>query len=132
VVIGVTVLSGLTYGVYRLHERQQWQAAYGEALDAFKRAYDYRDAGTLLFEPRLKDFQVADDRLQRLSLIDYKTQSDAEILHLCGQNLLSYRESERTASESLDLGKAGLENAESTLELQKSIDKSMAQCLIAR
>ena len=132
VIIAVLALVGVTYGVYRIHQRQLWQAAYAEAMDAFKRVYDYRDAGALLFEPRLKDFQTADDRLQRMSLIDYKTQADAEILHLCGQNLITYRESVRTTSEALKLGKAGLKNAESSLELQKSIDKGMAQCLIAQ
>ncbi|MGA2887401.1 MAG: hypothetical protein ABSE51_05065 [Terracidiphilus sp.] len=125
-------LGGIGYAWYRIHQRQQWREAYGDALDAFKRAYDYRDAGVLLFEPRLKDFQTADDRLQRMSQIDYKTQGDAEILHLCGDEIGTYRDESRIIREALELGKAGLKNAESAMESQKSVDKEMAQCLSAR
>ena len=34
------VVSATGYAAYRYHQKQQWNAAYGEALDAFKRAYD--------------------------------------------------------------------------------------------
>jgi hypothetical protein len=67
-----------------------------------------------------------------MSQIDYKTQGDAEILHLCGDELGTYRDESRIIQESLELGNAGLNNAKSTLELQKSVDKEIAQCLLAR
>ena len=50
--IAIVVLAGAGFGGYRIYQYRQWKVAYGSALDAFKRAYDYRDAGTLLYDPR--------------------------------------------------------------------------------
>jgi hypothetical protein len=50
---------------YELHTKHEWQASYGETLDAYRRAYNSRDDGTLLYETRRNDLEVAINELDR-------------------------------------------------------------------
>jgi len=128
--VGIIILFSAAYIGYRIYQRQQWNESYAEALDAFKRAYDYRDAGTLLFEPRWKDFEVAEDHLQRMSQIDYKTESEVSILRSCGDELQSYRGLGRTASDALANRYSHL--VESTAASQREIERNISHCLADR
>ena len=85
----VAVLSGAAYGVWRW----QWHTAYLSALDAYRRAYDYRDASVLLYEPRLKDFETAEDELARLPSPNPEASITSEELRQCADSLKHYRES---------------------------------------
>jgi hypothetical protein len=91
----VIVLAIVGYGGYRLYQYQEWKAAYGKALDAYKRAYDYRDAGTLLYEPRRKDFDAAMDDLERQPIPGSYAGIDRNLLRYCGDDLEIYRQDMR-------------------------------------
>jgi hypothetical protein len=138
--LAAIVLAAVGYGGYRLYEYHEWKTAYGRALDALHRAYEYKEAGVLLYEPRRKDFEVADDQLQRLSQFSVEAQSDANILHYCGEELRMYRNEGADASDALasaedstgTLRKEFLDNSQQFLDLQRSLDKEIQHCLAAR
>jgi hypothetical protein len=98
------VLAGAGCGGYFLYQYLQWKAAYGVTIDAYSRLYDYRDAGTLLYEPRLKDFETAMDALERLPILSDSAVNEKEELRICADNLRTYRSWGETNSESVRLG----------------------------
>ncbi len=51
-VVAVVFLCAGGYAALHFCQLHEYHLAHAEALDALKRAYDYRDAGILLFEPR--------------------------------------------------------------------------------
>lgn len=127
-VVILVVLGAGGYAGWRYYQRQRWNAARLETLDALSRAYEYRDAGTLLFEPRWKDFEVADDNLQRLSLFSSESFDDAELVRLCGDQLRTYRSAEDTAEQAVSLRT----DPKDSIDLMKSIDKQIQGCLAKR
>lgn len=132
--VAIAALSGSGYAALHFYRVHEYEAAHAVALDALKRAYDYRDSGTLIFEPRWKDFQVADDEQRRLSLVGWREQIDAETLHTCGSELSTYRAAVDDLSEALNsaedaapgLSRQALVNdADGFMETQKSIQKDI-------
>lgn len=129
----VFLLSGALYAGVRYERHAAWKQAYGDAQDAFRRAYDYKDAGALLYEPRLKDFQAADDRQRRISLVDSETQDDAESLHFCGGELATYREEGDAGLDAARIsGPLGDKIVAGYIEMEKSADSEMQKCLGAQ
>ena len=114
VVVGALLLLAAVLTGYRQHRKAELREAYGNAVDAFNRAYEYRDAGSLLYEPRWKDFQVAMDSFWREPGAASFAHPDWPNLSDCGHLLELYRN--YSAIES-----AAIENADSieTLDIVK-------------
>jgi hypothetical protein len=123
-VVGILIISAAGFAYY--HQKQsELREAYGNAVDAFSRVYEYRDSGVLLFEPRWKDFQTARDGFERKDGADGFVRAEWPKLTECGALLEQYRAySEKESS--------AIENAHSieTLALVKQEvaewDKSQA------
>ncbi len=116
-------LGGAGYGGYRLYEYQEWKSDYGKALDAYKRAYDYRDAGVLLYEPRLKDFDTAMDALERLPVLSEDAVSSKGKLRICAGDIDEYRKIDDMNLETIRLGRTP------DLDLEYSVEKSAGSCI---
>jgi hypothetical protein len=135
-VIGVPALAIGSFAWYRYDQRKQWIEARLRTVDALNRAYEYRDAGVLLYEPRWKDFEVAADELQRLSLNEFD-KADAQTLRICGDDLTQYRKDAARAGESIALARDSsptlarkfADNARRFLDLQREADKTFHECV---
>ncbi len=121
--IAIVVLAGAGFGGYRIYQYRQWKVAYGSALDAFKRAYDYRDAGTLLYDPRLRDFETAKDALERLPVMTEDAVLSKENLRICANELETYRRMAQVNSDSASLG------AKPDLDTEHSAEHEAGSCI---
>ncbi len=124
VLFAVVGLAAVTYGGYNLYEYHEWKVAYVKALDAYKRAYDYRDAGTLLYEPRRKDLDAAMDDLERQPLPVYYSDHKRAMLRICVGGVSLYRE---TANVNLELSRLG---KIPDMANQRSIEKDAGSCIV--
>ena len=88
--------------------RLQWDGRYQAAFSAYKRALEYVDAGTLLYEPRYLDLQKAADELDdtprpHYGFIDSRTRDSMVAgIQSCQRTLGIYRDSAQLALRSDD------------------------------
>jgi hypothetical protein len=99
----IAVLGGVAYAFISW----QWHSAYLTALDKYRHLYDYRDSGVLLYEERLRDFETAQDRLERLPHPLGETSDKAESLRTCANSLRDYREAIRLAESFMSKDSSG-------------------------
>jgi hypothetical protein len=99
----VIVMASVGYG--RLYEYREWNAAYANALIAYKRAYDYRDAGTPLYEPRRKDLDGAMEGMARQPTPSFESYHKLGMLRICAGDINLYREIQSANLESVRLGR---------------------------
>jgi hypothetical protein len=91
VIVGAMVFGGLGYLAYSQWRHHEFSTAYIEAKEAFSRAWEYKDAGDLFFEPRWKDFETAEDKLARIGAFRTGDQFRRSGLSNCGDELKLYR-----------------------------------------
>jgi len=128
-----SVLAIFAAGGYWEFLEYRWRAAYTGTLDSFKRAYDYRDADAIFFEPRYRDFEIANDNLRRVSQFALTPQSEASMLDSCGGELRTYREASQTELDDISLhARLGKPPADNPRDLTRRINKSMTDCLLKR
>jgi hypothetical protein len=107
--------------------RLRWDAQYQSTRDAYNRSAEYRDAGTLLYEPRHFDYEKNFDTLSSLPRpyygdIDYMTRTNmTESLRLCDDYVGMFRDYDRIISDAstraLALGAAqSREGIETTIQ----------------
>lgn len=124
----VALLAGIGYGGFRLYQYHEWKTAYGNAFDAYKRAYDYRDTGTLLYEPRFKDFDTAMDALDRQPIPGFSSRSKRDLLRYCGADLETYREDMRLLDQ-LDLKETPRAEFDKDMDNLTHVGKLAGSCI---
>jgi len=100
-VIGILAITSVVFA-YRHQRQAELREAYGNAVDAFARAYQYRDSGALLYEPRWNDFQMASDAFARKDGATAFIHADWPKLTDCGTLLEQYRGYSEKASSAIE------------------------------
>ena len=111
-------------GGWRYLNYREWSAAYAVAHDSFSRAWEYKDAGTLVFEPRWKDFEVAIDKLHRVGHVGEEQEIKTASMVNCGDELHLYREVGAHADEAIRAGRS----PDTYLNIQVKIRSSVVAC----
>jgi hypothetical protein len=110
------VIGGGTMVAARIHHQQEWRRAFRAALDSGDRAFDYRDAGMLVYESRLQNFETAYDALRRLDPPGERDLFNAAALGKCLDDLKLYRTNQNSVNSM-----RGLEDTAHTEKLSKQI-----------
>jgi len=96
--ITVAVIAGALIYFHHQQKVEKWNSAYQRARDAYKRASEYKNSGTLLYEPRFKDFEVALDDLNATEKPDRVSEGLSIDLTTCKIELVSFRDSNESAN----------------------------------
>jgi len=118
ILLGAIVLTLVGYG--RVYENREWAAAYGSALNAYRVAYNYRDAVTLLYEPRRRVLDAAIENLVHQPTPSFESDRKLSTLQICAGDIDLYRESQGTNVESVRLGKVS--NLDGEADVKKMTD----------
>jgi hypothetical protein len=124
--VGGLVLSGAALAWYRQHRLAELREAYGSAVDAFNRAFEYRDAGVLLYEPRWKDFQTAEDSFRRMDGAAGFIHPDWPRLEDCGHLLEIYRDYSEKESAGIE-AVGSIESAKAEEKVIKESERRKAE-----
>jgi hypothetical protein len=133
------VIGGGTMVLARIHHQQEWRRAFRAALDSGDRAFDYRDAGMVIYESRLQDFETAYDALRRLDPPGERDLLNAAALGKCRDDLKLYRTNQNSANSirglehivySEKLSKQISDQRQEQINDLQRLDKTAENCLI--
>jgi hypothetical protein len=117
------VVIGIVAGGFIYYRQERWDAAYKTARDAYSRAAEYKDAGTLLYEPRYKDVEMSMDKLKSVGAPTSTKSLIVLELNSCVQLLGFYRNYIKGANElyesANDLARTGNEPGNSAAHRAK-------------
>ena len=97
-VCAFVVIGGGTMVAARIHHQQEWRRAFRAALDSGDRAFDNRDAGRLIYESRLQDFETAYDAVRTLDPPGKRDLLNATALGKCLDDLRLYRTNQNSVN----------------------------------
>jgi cell division protein FtsL len=114
----LAALCGAAYVCYRVHQHREWNAAYGDAILAYREAYDLRDTESPLYVQRLSVFQTTMSALDRLPPLSDRAVLAREKLRACSEEMDLYRRWRRLNAASVSLGTAADFQAQANTEKQ--------------
>jgi hypothetical protein len=111
------------YLSYRFNQYRHWEAVYGDAFDAYQRAYDSRDGDSPLYLEKQRDFGTAMDALDRLQPFNEHAVLAKEKLRACAEELELYRRWLRLNFASLRL------NSDTDFQAQRDAETAAGSCI---
>jgi hypothetical protein len=94
--LAVALVAAASYGAYWYYQGATWKHGYIKASDAFKRAFNDRDAELVVYDPEWRDYKIASDELSHIKAPNRVEQARAEMLQECAARLIDYRDGAST------------------------------------